>query len=180
MGHPLKVKLVGSLPIAMRFLFDKFCHSTCQRIQFLRFATVGFTIAIIDIAGVYLLPHLFGLELYAARVISLSTSMFMGYLLNRYFTFKKDRRGNFFRQLCAHYSVHLSGGVMNYGIFALLIEVGHRTIQSQLVLHWLPLAALWVGGLSGMLFNFLMSRKFVFSHSKKRDSIKTGTVPDSI
>ncbi|MCG8525284.1 MAG: GtrA family protein [Opitutales bacterium] len=156
----------------MRLLFAKFCHSTCQRVQFLRFASVGMTIALFDIVGVYLLPHLFGMELYVARVISLSTSMFIGYLLNRYFTFKKDCRGNFFRQLGAHYGVHLSGGVINYGIFALLIEIGQRTIESTVFLNCLPLTALWIGGLSGMLFNFLMSKKFVFSISPKPSTLK--------
>lgn len=146
----------------MKHYLRLYLHSHAHLAQFLRFATVGVKVSIIDIGGVYLLPWLFGLSLYSARVISLTTAIMAGYVLNRYFTFGRARRGGFYRQMAGHFGVHLTGGVINYGIFSLLIVLGHRHLNDRFSLSLLPLAAVWGGGMVGMLFNFFASRRFVF------------------
>lgn len=153
----------------MKRLLSKYLHSHSQQAQFLRFATVGIKISIIDAGGVYLLPWLFGTNLYVARVISLGTAIMAGYLLNRYFTFGGNQRGCFYRQMAGHFGVHLSGGLINYGIFSLLITIGHAYLINQIALTLLPLVAIWVGGMVGLTFNFVFSKRLVF-HSRPRNA----------
>lgn len=148
---------------AMRTLLRHYLHSHSQLAQFLRFATVGVKVSAIDAGLVYFLPWCFGTNLYLARVISLGTAIFVGYLLNRAFTFGRSRRGCFYRQLVGHFGVHLTGGLINYGIFSAAITIGHACLKHPHALFLLPLAAIWVGGLIGMGFNFVFSRRFVFN-----------------
>ncbi len=151
----------------MKRLLSNYFHSNSRVAQLLRFATVGVKISGIDAALVYLLPWLFGMNLYFARVISLSLANLAGYLLNRYFTFGKHQMGCFYRQMAGHFGIHLMGGLINYGIFSLLVTLGHHYLSKGLALTLLPLFALWVGGLFGLGFNFFFSQKFVF-HSRKQ------------
>lgn len=131
----------------------------------MRFATVGIKISGIDAGLVYLLPWLFGINLYMARVISLGTAIMVGYLLNRYFTFGGDQRGCFYRQMAGHFGVHLTGGLINYGVFSAVVTIGHFTTTNKIALSLLPLVAIWLGGMIGLSFNFFFSKKLVF-HSR--------------
>jgi putative flippase GtrA len=149
----------------MKQLFSKYLHSESRTAQFMRFATVGVKISLIDAGGVYLLPWLFGMNLYAARVVSLGSAIFIGYLLNRYFTFGGNERGCFYRQMAGHFGVHLTGGLINYGVFSLVITVGHALLKQPLALTLLPLVGIWVGGMVGLGFNFILSKRLVF-HSR--------------
>ena len=63
--------------------FEHFLYAHTDIAQFLRFAMVGLKVSLIDIGGVYLLPWLWGMDLYLARLISLSSAILAGYLLNR-------------------------------------------------------------------------------------------------
>jgi len=128
----------------------------------MRFATVGVKISGVDAGMVYLLPYLFGLNLYIARIISLSSAIMVGYLLHRYFTFGGIQQGCFYRQMAGHFGVHLSGGLINYGIFSVSILLGHHFLENGLFLSLLPLLAIWIGGVIGLSFNFFFSRKLVF------------------
>lgn len=146
----------------MKRLIRHYLHSHSRVAQFLRFATVGMKISAIDAGGVYLLPFLFGINLYAARVISLTTAILVGYLLNRYFTFGGHQKGCFYRQMAGHFGVHLTGGLANYAIFSGIVTLGHALLEKGLALTLLPLFALWAGGVFGMSFNFFFSKKLVF------------------
>jgi putative flippase GtrA len=146
----------------MKRLLSHYLHSHTRLAQFLRFATVGAKISAIDAGGVYLLPWLFGINIYLARVISLTTANMVGYLLNRYFTFGGHQKGCFYRQMAGHFGVHITGGLINYGIFSGIVTLGHAHLPKGLLMTLLPLFALWVGGICGMGFNFFLSKKFVF------------------
>ena len=151
----------------MKRYIRHYLHSPSQFAQMLRFATVGVKISIIDAGLVYLLPWMFGLNLYIARVISLGTAIMAGYLLNRYFTFGGDERGCFYRQMAGHFGVHLTGGLINYGVFSVIITLGHLWITDRLYMTFLPLIALWIGGMVGLSFNFLLSKRLVFRTRKE-------------
>lgn len=151
----------------MKNLFLKYLRSHSQLAQFLRFATVGVKISVIDAGGVYLLHWLFGMNLYLARIISLAAAIMAGYLLNRYFTFGGHQKGGFYRQMAGHFSVHITGGLINYGVFSLIITIGHQILTQKLYLALLPLAGIWIGGMVGLAFNFILSRNLVFrAHSR--------------
>lgn len=160
----------------MRNLFDRYLHSNSKQAQFLRFATVGVKISLIDAGLVYLLPFAFGLNLYLSRLISLGTAILAGYLLNRYFTFGGHERGCFYRQMAGHFGVHLTGGFINYAIFSAIVTGGHKLLHDQLHLTVLPLIALGIGGFVGMFFNFIFSSTLVFK--KRRRPADKGRLPE--
>lgn len=147
----------------MQRYFEHFLYAHTDIAQFLRFATVGVKVSLIDIGGVYLLPWLWGMDVYLARLISLSSAILAGYLLNRYFTFGHHQRGGFYRQMAGHFGVHLTGGAINYAVFSGVVAVGTVYLGGHALGWWLPLVAVWVGGMIGMLFNFTVSRRWVFA-----------------
>jgi putative flippase GtrA len=138
-------------------------RSHSPRAAFFRFALVGMTIAMIDAGLVYLLKGLPGLNVYTARIFSYTAAMATGYVLNRYFTFHHIERGReLVDQLLRFFSVHAVGGLLNFGVFSLVVYLGER---AELPRFWdsvLPLLGVWIGGVVGMCFNYMFSRKLVF------------------
>ena len=138
-------------------------RSSSRRATFFRFACVGGTIALIDAGLLYLLKDLPGFNAYIARVFSYTAAMSAGYVLNRYFTFHHIEKGRaLLDELLRFLSVHAIGGVLNFGVFALVVFFGE---QADLTRFWtgvMPLIGVWIGGLFGMTFNFLFSSKLVF------------------
>ena len=138
-------------------------RSHSSRATFFRFACVGVTIALIDAGVLYLLKDLPGMNVYIARVFSYGAAMTTGYLLNRYFTFHHIESGRvLIDELLRFFSVHSVGGLLNFGVFSLVVFLGE---QADLTPFWdwvMPLIGVWVGGIVGMLFNFLFSSKLVF------------------
>lgn len=144
-------------------MLNRGVRSSSKRATFFRFACVGGTIALIDVAVLYLLKDLPGFNVYIARVFSYTAAMSAGYVLNRYFTFHHIERGRvLIDELLRFFSVHALGGVLNFGVFSLVVFFGE---QADLTRFWagvMPLIGVWVGGLVGMTFNFLFSSKLVF------------------
>lgn len=138
-------------------------RSHSSRATFFRFACVGSSIALIDAGLLYLLKDLPGLNVYLARVFSYTAAMSAGYVLNRYFTFHHIERGRVLvDELLRFFSVHALGGVLNFGVFSLVVFLGE---SAHLTHFWdavMPLIGVWVGGLVGMSFNFLVSSRLVF------------------
>ncbi|MDT8437600.1 MAG: GtrA family protein [Wenzhouxiangellaceae bacterium] len=144
-------------------LLQRGAHSTSSRATFFRFACVGGTISLIDAGLLYLLKDAPGFNIYSARVVSYGAAMSAGYLLNRYFTFRHlDRARVLWDELLRFFSVHAVGGVLNYAVFALVVLLGGRLELGGWSQALLPLFAIWIGGLVGMTFNYLASRKLVF------------------
>ncbi len=151
--------IVPDYPIG---LLRQVIRSSSKRATFLRFATVGGTIAMIDVGVLYLLKDAPGFNIYLARVVSYSAAMCCGYLLNRYFTFHHlDRRLALWRELLRFFSVHSVGGLLNYAVFSLIVTMG-AGLEPGLARTLLPLGAVWAGGVVGMCFNFLLSHRLVF------------------
>ena len=148
----------------MKRLIRLYFNSHSRQAQFLRFATVGIKISLLDAGILYSLHHFLHFNLYFSRVFSLGTSIMAGYLLNRYFTFGGNERGCFYRQMAGHVGVHITGGLLNYGIFSLVVAIGHTFLERGLLMTAWPLIALWIGGLVGLTFNFILSKKLVFRH----------------
>ncbi len=142
--------------------FQYYLNSHSRFAQLLRFASVGATISLIDIGGVYILPWLFSTNIFFARMLSLSMANGTGYVLNRYFTFGATLKGPFFRQMIKHFGVHLIGGLINFSVFSIIIINRSRYTHSDPTWTLLPVIALLAGGLAGMGFNFCFSKRFVF------------------
>ena len=147
----------------MKHLFHRYLHSHEPAAQFFRFAVVGMKVSIIDISGVYILPWLFGMNIYIARIISLGSAIFVGYILNRYFTFGQQHRGGFYKQMAGHFGIHLNGAALNFAVFTGVMILSQRYLQKPAIMPFVPLFAVWCGGVVGLVFNFMASRRFVFS-----------------
>lgn len=150
----------------MRYL-QYYLNSGDSLAQLLRFTTVAVTISLIDIGGVYLLPWYFSINIYAARIISLSTANGTGYMLNRYFTFNALDKAPFFKQMFKHLGVHLVGGLLNFTLFSIIILNRGDHAENSIIWLLYPAIALMVGGLVGMSFNFCCCKLFVYhQHSQ--------------
>lgn len=152
------------IPSLMFKLIDRIRRSSSDRATFLRFAGVGVTISIIDVVVLYLLIAL-GLNTYIARIPSYCAAMTTGYILNRYFTFHHLETGRaLWHSLLRHYSVHSIGGLLNYGVYLVVLMTG-QSLGGQLhATATLPFFAVWIGGLVGLCFNFFFSKKLVFDN----------------
>ena len=91
------------------------------------FAFVGTTISIVDAR---LLLYLFlaaSVDAHIGRFLSLTASMSVGYLLNRYFTFHHLETGRaLWHSLVRHYSVHAVGAGINIGVFSAVLLLGQE------------------------------------------------------
>jgi len=146
----------------MRKLLDRFVRSGSDRAHFVRFASVGGAIALIDAALLYALISA-GADKYAGRVISYTAAMTTGYFLNNHFTFRDHARVRaLWHQLLRFFSVHSVGGLLNIAVYALALEIGELAGGRVEASSALPAIGVWIGGIAGMVFNFLLSRKVVF------------------
>lgn len=140
-------------------------HSSRHKATFTRFALVATAVSLIDIGVLYALHAGLGINVYAARVVSFSAAITVGYRFNRRFTFHWHRRARgLLAELTRFYAVFGTGAFVNYGVFVLVVAAGHWVGVSDRIAIWLPLAGIWLGGLCGMCLNYWASRKLVFQH----------------
>lgn len=148
----------------MRKFLGKIHRSESPRATFARFATVGVSISIIDVVILYIL---LGYEVnpYLGRILSLSSSMTAGYALNRYFTFHYLETGRaLWHSLLRHYSVHAVGAGLNIAVFILVLQIGLEMGGRIAASATLPLLGVWIGGMAGLSFNYILSKKLVFDN----------------
>ena len=121
------------------------------------------TIAVVDILILYLLHGAGGLNVYLGRVVSYGAAITTGYFLNRRYTFHAHRRRrHLFVELCRYYTVFGLGGLINYGVFAMIVATGNALGAAPTLGFWLPLIGIWAGGMTGMGFNYGGSHRLVF------------------
>ncbi len=124
---------------------------------FRRFTLVGAIGFFVD-AGALLLVTSNGADLYSGRLFSFFCAVTATWYMNRRFTFaSKDRR--WFLEWARFVSANTVGGIINYLTYAALIT-------------WVPLfadypvAAVGVGALFGLIWNFSLSHKLVFTTTR--------------
>lgn len=126
--------------------------------QFGAFGVVGVIGFVVDVGVVWLCLRLGGLDPYAARAVSFLVAATTTWALNRAFTFRGARPEAAHRQWAKFLAANAMGGVVNYGVYAAL--VGGVAFFAAV-----PEAAVAVGSLSGMGFNFTASRALVFRNA---------------
>jgi len=88
--------------------------------QSLRFGMVAPVVFLVDLA---ILSALDGLGPYAGRVLSLAGSVVVGFLLNRFFTFRATGRPSL--DEVRRYAIAAALGIgVNYGVFSVAIALG--------------------------------------------------------
>lgn len=149
----------------MLSLIKRYALSNSNIATFFRFAGVGLTISLIDIAILYLLLEIEFMNNLISRVFSLTSSMLLGYFLNRYFTFHHIEKGRaLWNSIIRHFSVHAIGGILNILIFLLSIRILDKFQTNYGFEIYIPFISVWVGGIAGLIFNFFFSRKVVFDN----------------
>jgi len=126
--------------------------------KILLFGVVGAVGFVVDAFLLTVLTIKFGLDVLPARVVSFACATLVTWLLNRKFTFfqqasreRQARKKEYFLYL----TVQVVGAALNFVIFLALIEWNPALRQIPII----PLAA---GAVVALVFNFAMSRKFVF------------------
>jgi putative flippase GtrA len=130
----------------------------------LRFSGVATIMAGIDISLLWLLSHGLEMALIPARLLSYGAALLAGFSLNQRFTFVcRQVALPLCRQITRFISVHVVGGTINLAVFALTLflwEGGHGAQQTSFEV---ALLGVFLGGISGMAFNFTLSHQFVFA-----------------
>ena len=123
--------------------------------KFLLFAIAGGAGFVVDTAVLYALKGALGP--YGARVVSFLFGVLTTWIINRSFAFKAQRADHLplWREFLHYLGAMILGGVVNYGIYAILVA----TIP--LFAEYLVLAV--AGGVAGgMVVNFLLADRLVF------------------
>jgi len=145
-------------------LLGRIHSSQSDTATFTRFATVAVTVSLID-AGVLYAFMALGWNAHIARAFSLTTAMTAGYFLHRNFTFHHmETRRALWHSLLRHLSVNSIGASLNIAMFSLVLILGEHLGGKTTASATLPLFGVWIGGITGMCFNFFFSRKLVFDN----------------
>ena len=122
--------------------------------EFLCFGAVGLVGFCFDTATVYASKALFGL--YVAGLFGYIVAATVTWWLNRIWTFRgNDVPGSILRQWASFMSANAVGFLCNRGVYALLITFSALCVRY-------PIIAVAAGVPAGMVFNFHLSRRFVF------------------
>ena len=124
------------------------------RQELLRFTLVGAAGFLVDATALTLALGL-GLGLYAGRVVSYLCAATFTWACNRRFTFSGARAGTPLAQWARFLGANAIGGAMNYGVYASLVT------YSAAGPRW-PVLAVAAGSLAGLVFNFAVSKAWVF------------------
>ena len=133
--------------------------------QFLRFALVGAAGFPIDEGVLALMHGVFGLDPLVARVISISVAMTFTWWGNRMLTFRVEAAEGpaaMAREWLRFVGANGLGALINYGTFAALLRMAPPPFDNAYLA-----TAIGVG--VGLIFNFTLSRIYVFRAHHHRD-----------
>jgi putative flippase GtrA len=124
--------------------------------QFIKFSFVGGVGFLVDAGTFYLLIHFTPLGLVTARIFSsLAFAMSATYTLNRYLTFRDRRSSTILAEYLRFASANIVGNLLNIGTHSVLVE----TLP---LFHAYPILGIIAGTAVGLVFNFTLSKYFVF------------------
>ncbi|HTJ63763.1 MAG TPA: GtrA family protein [Alphaproteobacteria bacterium] len=128
--------------------------------QFIKFSFVGGIGFLVDAGTFYLLIRFTPLGLVSGRVVSsLVFGMSATYTLNRYLTFRDRRSSAVLSEYLRFASANIVGNLLNIGTHSLLVE----TLP---LFHAHPILGIVAGTAVGLVFNFTLSKYFVFRAAK--------------
>lgn len=130
--------------------------------QLSQFAFAG-AIGFVADAGVLLIVHAWAGP-YAGRFMSFAAAVFTTWLINRSLTFRAEKDGKpLHREFSLYFLSMLGGGVINVIIYFCLV------FYFKLSVEMLPVAVA-IGSLGGMMVNFWLSKRFVFTARGSQDA----------
>ncbi len=122
--------------------------------HFIRFGVVGVLGFCWDTATVYALRGIAGL--YIAGTAAFIVAASANWLVNRLWTFRGHAHAPLHIQWAKFLAANAVGFVFNRGTFFVLISI-------STVFYNTPVLPIIAGSLSGLLFNYFLSKRFVFS-----------------
>ncbi|MCB1703813.1 MAG: GtrA family protein [Halioglobus sp.] len=137
--------------------------------EFYRFAVVGSVGFVIDASVLQILASWFGVGLLVGRVFSYLAAATVTWFLHRHYTFRDqlspaDTHSASARAMLDQWlRFILTNGIgasLNYGVYAACI------LGSELC-HSYPVIAVAIGSVTALVFNFTISRRFVFVGNPK-------------
>ena len=129
-----------------------------RRSQFIRFAVVGALGFIVDSTTLYLALAWTDLGLYSGRALSYLSAATFTWAANRIFTFPNANPIHAGEQWLKFVSANTIGAMINYGTYAVLVSC------INVIAVW-PIFGVAIGSLFGLIFNFSISRSWVFKSS---------------
>jgi putative flippase GtrA len=130
------------------------------RLSILRFAIIGGMGFVVDSTVLAVDTGWLGLDPFKGRALSIFCAMICTWLGNRYFTFASRRaRGNVsavFHEFSKFVAANIVGALVNYAAYAALLHYASPPLNNKYI-------ALMIGVLVGLVFNFTLSRKLVFT-----------------
>jgi putative flippase GtrA len=125
--------------------------------QTLRFAFIGTFVFAFEAVVLYGLAHYTPWPIYYCRIAGFLPAVVLAWWLNSRFTFTRIKGLRWWRELLRYCVVNAAGSVVNLSAFFLLLHFVE-------LIKPIPIAAMAIGSLSGMLFNFVSSKLLVFYH----------------
>jgi putative flippase GtrA len=126
--------------------------------RFLRFALIGGIGFFVNEAALYLAIHVLGSNAYAAGVVAFLITVTFTWFGNRILTFAGEAAhgtGGIVAEWAKFVAANALGFAANYIVYASLLRFAPAPVNS-------PYIALAFGTLAGLIFNFTLSKRFVF------------------
>ncbi|MEQ1635321.1 MAG: GtrA family protein [Methylococcales bacterium] len=123
--------------------------------QFLRFGIIGTLVFGFEAGILYGLTHYLPWSIYYCRLLSFIPAVILAWWLNRRFTFISIKGMRWWRELLRYCAVNALGSLVNLGAFFLVLHF-------VALIKPFPIAALAIGSVAGMFFNFISSKIWVF------------------
>jgi putative flippase GtrA len=124
--------------------------------QFLMFAVVGTLGFFVDAGALLFAYHVLGANLYTGRLLSFVVAATFTWQLNRKVTFRGSAAtDSAFKQWLKFLSTNAVGGLVNLGVYAVLIVRVPFAREH-------PVVAVACGSIAGLFFNFIAARIVVF------------------
>ena len=129
------------------------------RSPFLRFGAVGAAGFVVDETVLTVLHYLIGLDRYSARAISIFCAATFTWWGNRNLTFAEHATTGGAADLAREWARFMLangvGALVNYGTYTVLVSFAPAPVSN-------PLLATAIGVGVGLVFNFTLSKRFVF------------------
>lgn len=123
-----------------------------EALSFVFAGGIGF---LADAGMLSLLFHVVGLGPYVSRGIAFVFAVTVTWILNRTYTFQNKSASKLHHEYFRYMSTQVLGAAINFGIYAMCLHL------SEFMRQW-PVAALAVGSVVAMVFNFLAMKFLVF------------------
>lgn len=127
--------------------------------RFLRFAAVGTAGFVVNEAALWLMLAAIHLDRYTAQIPAFFVAVTFTWWGNRTLTFREHAaQSSLIREWLKFVMANGLGAIANYALYVGLLRFAPYPLD-------IPYAALAAGTLLGLVFNFAMSKRFVFRRS---------------